>query len=192
MVFRKVVESIDKRHRIPSDRTRPEIRRQSRLRISPALLFRFIPAVIEQTGFRIARARLHPNELLRDIVEGCVLVKGRGVLGVERLAHVQAIEPHLVRINLLVPKATLMRARLRLQLFAQQIGSLLVFLLFSYPIERQQKFSFVDIIEVVVVQLVGFDRALSFTNRSMLRWMKVKYFPSALFSQTFSIPLSST
>src|SRR2546421_8748140 len=107
MVFRKVVESIDERHRVPTDRAGPEIWRQSRLRICPALLFRLIPTVIEKTSFRIARVRFHPDELPCDVIEGRVVVKGSSVLRVERLAHVQAVEPHLVRINLLMPEATL-------------------------------------------------------------------------------------
>jgi hypothetical protein len=46
-------------------------------------------------------------------------VKSGGVLGVERFAHVETVEPHLRRIDLLVPEAAFGSARVRLQLFAQ-------------------------------------------------------------------------
>src|SRR5687768_15029003 len=68
MVLRKVVECVNEGHRVPAHSASPEIWRTSGLRVGPTLLSRLIPAVIEQSGFVVARMALHENELLRDVV----------------------------------------------------------------------------------------------------------------------------
>ncbi len=87
------------------------------MRIGPTLLSRFIPTVIEQSGFVVARMALHQDELLCDVVECGRFVKGDGILGVERFTHVKTVEPHLRRVDLFVPEAAFRSARVRFQLF---------------------------------------------------------------------------
>src|SRR5581483_8023148 len=126
----------DQRHRVPADRARPKLWRQTGLRIRPSLLFRFIPTVIEQTGFRVARMRFPPDELPSDIVERTIFVKGRGVLGIKRLTHVQAVQPHLIGIDFLMPETALVCAGVSSQVLSQLIGSFFVFFFFSDSEER--------------------------------------------------------
>src|SRR2546423_14497532 len=104
MFLGEVVKRIAQRHSVPADSAGPEIRRQACLRVGPTLLLRFIPAVIQQTGSGVARVRLHPGELLRDVVESSVVMKDSCVLCIERLAHIEAVEPHLKWINFLMPE----------------------------------------------------------------------------------------
>src|SRR5436853_6607993 len=118
MIFRKIVERVHERHRVPAHCTPPEIRRVSSLRVCPTLLLGFVPAVIEKPSLRITRVCLHQNELLGYVFKVSVFVKGRGVLSVKWFAHVETIQPHLRRIDFLVPETAFGSSRLRLQLLA--------------------------------------------------------------------------
>ena len=82
------------------------------------------------------------------------------ILGIKRRAHVNAVEPHLVRITLLVPEAALAGAGLGLELFAQKTGGLLVALFVRQAIERQHGPAGINIVEVVVLQSVAPDLPL--------------------------------
>ena len=59
-----------------------------------------------------------------------------------------------------MPEAAFMRARMASQLFAQQVRCLLVFFFLSDSVERQQKFAFVDIVDIVIVKPVSLERAI--------------------------------
>src|ERR1051326_4901562 len=128
-----------------------------RLLVRPALLPRLVPAVREQPRLRVARVLFYQDELPRDVVEVRVFVERRGVLRVERLGHVEAVEPHLRWINLLVPEASLVRARLRPQLFAQKRGGTPVLLLTRDVVESEQKSARHDVVEAVVFRFVSSD-----------------------------------
>lgn len=69
--------------------------------------------------------RGHDDELIHDVVNSLlVLAPGEvphGILGVERLGHVQPVEPHLVRVDLLVPESPVGVAGLRLQLGVERV-----------------------------------------------------------------------
>ena len=121
MILWNEVEDIDERHGIPADGTAPEFLREAGLRIRPLLLVTLVPAVIQQSGFRIARVLFHPDELIHDVVEHGRLFEGGRVLSHERLRHVEAIEPHLPWVALLVPETALLGARVVLHLRAQQL-----------------------------------------------------------------------
>jgi hypothetical protein len=103
---------------------------------------------------------LGQHELFGDVVERCVFMKDGGVFGVKRLGHVQAIEPHLRRIDLLVPKAAFRGARVRPELRAQQTGRLPVFVLFRILIKKQEHSAQLDIIQIVLIDAISPDRAV--------------------------------
>src|SRR5947209_1450527 len=128
--------------------------------ISPTLLSRFVPAVIEQSCLRVSCMTFHQYELVRNVVEVRVFMKRRGVLCIERLSHVEAVEPHLRRINLLMPEAAFRSARVSLQLLAQSISSFLVLLLFSHLVKQKQDSTVKYIVQVVVIEFVGANRSI--------------------------------
>jgi hypothetical protein len=98
---------------------------------------------------------LHQDELLSNIAEGCVVVKRRGIFGIEGLTHVEPVEPHLRGIDLLVPEASVRRPWLLFQLLTQQSGRLLVLFLFGVLVKSKESSAGENIIEVVILQLVG-------------------------------------
>src|SRR5437660_3842099 len=138
MLLWKVIQYIDQSHSVPSDCPAPKVRRLSSPRIGPTLLSGFVPAVIEQARISIARMQVHQRKLFRDVVEICILMQSLRILRVERLGHVQAIKPHLIGIDLLVPEATVGGTRLRLQLGAPELRRTEVLFLGCDTIEQQQ------------------------------------------------------
>ena len=93
----------------------------------------------------------HQDELLRDVVEVGVFVKGCGILGTKRFGHEKAVEPHLRRVDLLVPEAAIGSARVSFQLFAQERGGFAVFFVAGVFIKEQKHSTGENIVEVVVV-----------------------------------------
>ena len=103
---------VHQRHHVPAHGPGPELRRISGSLIGPALLLRLIPSVIEQARVRIARVLVQQCKLLCNIAESLGAMKHRGILGIKRFRHVETVEPHLIRISLLVPESPGRRARL--------------------------------------------------------------------------------
>src|SRR6185503_2295005 len=110
--------------------------------------------VIEQPGLIVARMKLHQDELLRDVVKRSGLVESGGPLRVERFAHEETVEPHLRRIDLLVPEASSRRARVSLQLLAQERRGFAVLLLLRFLVKQQQNAAGKNMIDVVLVDRV--------------------------------------
>src|SRR5512140_2959865 len=98
----------------------------SRLRIRPPLLFAFIPAVIQQSGFWITGVLVDEDELVHDIVVVTGLSGHDRVPGIEWFGHEQSIQPHLIWIDLFMPESPFVRPGLVLQLLPERIGSTLV------------------------------------------------------------------
>src|SRR3989442_12072152 len=105
MFLWKVIQHVDQSHSVPSDGPAPKVRRLSSPRIGPTLLPGFVPAVIEQARISIARMQVHQRKLLRDVVEICILMLSLRILRVERLGHLQSVNTHLLKIDLLVAEA---------------------------------------------------------------------------------------
>ena len=63
--------------------------------------------MVEQAGCRVLRAFLHQQRLIRADLETQGTAELFAVLGADGAAHVQAVQPHLVGIALLVPEASL-------------------------------------------------------------------------------------
>ena len=103
---------------------------------------------------------LYQDDLVSHIVKSFRFVERLGELSVERRRHIDAIKPHLVGINLFVPEATCARTRVRMQLFSQQVGCLLVTLVASLVVQREQRFPLVDLIKVVFFKAICPDIAI--------------------------------
>src|SRR5437773_4730119 len=104
--------------------------------------------------------QVHQRKLLRDVVEICILMQSLRILRVERLGHVQAVKPHLIGIDLLVPEPAVGSTWLGLQLSAQKRGRLEVLFFFRDLIEQQQNSAVEYVVEVVVVKPVRLNRAI--------------------------------
>jgi hypothetical protein len=100
----------------------------------------------------------HQQELPGDVVEGGRLAEGARVLGVERLRHVQPVEPHLLRVDLLVPEAALGRARLRAELRAQRVERPPVARLLGALVQAEEQAALRDLVEVELRDVVALDR----------------------------------
>ena len=87
-------------------------------------------------------------------------LKCRGVLGVKRFAHVEAVEPHLRRVDLLVPEAAFGSARMCLQLFAEEGGGFPVFFLAGGFVKEEEIAAGKNVIDVVLVERVGANGAV--------------------------------
>ncbi len=120
MLLGQIVEHVDQRHRVPTNRAPPEFGRGAGGRVGPALLLGGVPAVIQKASLGVARVLLDQRDLFDDLVVGRRIVEGAAELGQERRGHVRAVEPHLIRINLLVPEAAVHGARLRFELALQE------------------------------------------------------------------------
>jgi hypothetical protein len=75
--------------------------------------------VVVETGLGVVEVLVDEEDLTGDIVEGGGVGEGLAVGGEEGRAHVEAVEPHLVRVTLLVPETALAGARLLGELLAQ-------------------------------------------------------------------------
>ncbi len=80
--------------------------------------------MVVETGFRIVGVFVHQQDLFRHVVEDLALGKDLAVLRVERRAHEQPVEPHLVGIALLVPEAALAGPRLLRELTPEELDGL--------------------------------------------------------------------
>src|SRR5688572_12050610 len=153
MVIWKMLERVHQAHRIPAHRTPPNVRRLTGFLVRPTLLFRFIPAVIKQPGLFIASVLFHPNKLVRNVVP-IVFAENLRVLRIERLAHIEPVEPHLPRVYLLVPKAAFLGSRVRPELRAEKLNDLSILLVSRYAIHRHHRRAGRDVIDVVFLKMI--------------------------------------
>ena len=162
MINRKVIKHIDERHRVPANGTSPEIGRPSRFGISPLLLSAFVVTVIKQARFGIDEVFFDQGELPGNIIKVFRLLIENFVFSVKRRGHVQTVEPHLVRVSLLVPKAVLLCAGLAGELSAERVGGFTVLVATGFGLltQRQQHPSARHIIEVVFIDAVRADAAI--------------------------------
>ncbi len=79
--------------------------------------------MVEQAGVRVASMLIHEGELVNNIVENGGLIENQCILSAKRLGHIKAIQPHLLRIDLLVPETPAFRARLLAELALDELDS---------------------------------------------------------------------
>ena len=114
-----------------------------------------------QARLRIIRMLRHRQEMPDDIRIDRRLQILRKISGsifrIERLGHVQSVQPHLLGIDLLVPETAFRRPRLVDQLVEQHVHRLAVFLLSGQIVKPQQGTSRTDVVGREVGFLVFVD-----------------------------------
>src|SRR5688572_25407057 len=120
------VENVDERHGGPAEPARPDEARAAGLRVRPALLLGLVPGVVVETGARVAQVGARDGELAYRLLDLAVVACRDADAGEERHAHVDAVEPELVGIALLVPEGALRGPRMLGELGRQRSDGRLV------------------------------------------------------------------
>src|ERR1035437_9799313 len=97
---------------------------------------------------------------MSDVRECFRMMEGRGILGVERLRHVETIEPHLVGIALFVPESAGGGSRHMHQIVIEQGGSLGVAWIGSGGVQEQKLAAQQDVVLLEFFRLPGGDGAI--------------------------------
>ena len=121
--------------------------------VAPEHFARIVVGVAVKPRRGVIGMRGHDDELIHDVVDSLlVLAPGEvphGILGVERLGHVQPVEPHLVRVDLLVPESPVGVAGLRLQLGVERVERHLIAHVSRAVVQFEKGASGTDVVEVV-------------------------------------------
>ncbi len=128
--------------------------------IAPVLGFALVPGVIEQTCFFVACVLLDQHDLIDDIVERFGFVETKRIFRKERSCHVDAIEPHLIRIDLLMPKTIDTIAWMHTHLLAQVFNGLAITVVPRALVCTVKQFACVDLVDVVLVGAIGADGSI--------------------------------
>ena len=127
--------------------------------VAPEHFARIVVGVAVKPRGGVVGVRGHDDELVHDVVDS-FLVPGpgevpRGILGVERLGHVQSVEPHLVRVDLLVPEAPVGVAGLLLQLGVERVERHLIAHVARAVVQFEKGAPGTDVVEVVFRLPIG-------------------------------------
>ncbi len=153
----QILNRVHQGHHVPAHSAAPEDGGIAGGFVGPNQLLRFIPAVIQQAGLGIAQMRFADDKLFYDVVERLGLGERGGVFGVERLGHVEAVEPHLLRIFSFVPESAGGRARVIDQLLAQERRGLVILRVLRHAVKKQQLAAEQNIVERIFVRFVSRD-----------------------------------
>ena len=82
------------------------------------------------------------------------------ICNVEGLGHVGAVQPHLPRIDVLVPEVALFGAGLGGQLAADGLDGLAVLFIPKDIVQGEQVFALIHVIQIVLLGVVGLDGAV--------------------------------
>ena len=140
------------------------------LLIGPEHLLGLVPGMAVQASLGVEGALISDADLIDGIVVDLLGVLGLPQVarchGVEGQTHEDAIEPHLIAVDGLVPEHTvLIGAGLVLQLLHERLDGQQVLLLRIELIHAGHEMTGTDLIEVVVLDIVGTDLALLVDHR---------------------------
>src|ERR1700677_100373 len=90
-----------------------------------------------------------------DVIEVFGVMGDGGVLGAEGFGHVDAVQPHLVGVALLVPVAARSGSRLLRELVVEKGGGREIAWVVCYLVEEQKLAAEQDVVELM---LVGLER----------------------------------
>ena len=125
------------------------------LLVGPELRVSLVPSVFPQTGGLVIGALVGLDNLVHHVIEHLHGLFGRkvlcGIVGVERQSHEDAVEPHLIGIDGLVPVDPLFGARLVHKLLEKCLQGFLITLPGSNILHTQNEFGRADIVEVKVL-----------------------------------------
>jgi len=116
--------------------------------------------VVVQAGLLVPHVLFDVHELLVAVNAALHLVVAGLVIHIERLGHVGAVQPDLPGVDVLVPEVALLGAGLGLQLAADDINGLAVFLLAVNVVQGEQVLALIHVVQVVLLGVVGLDGAV--------------------------------
>ena len=112
-----------------------------------------------QAAFK-ARLVKDQRHLLRRQIRPLHLAEGHGKFRQERAGHINAVQPHLLGVELFVPEAALRRRRLTLDLLDEAAAGLLILRLARRLEQPQRRAPHADHIQIVFVRLIGQNLAV--------------------------------
>ena len=108
---------------------------------------------------RIKGMRGRRDELVHDVIDGLFVFDSgevpRSIFGIERLGHVKPVEPHLMRIDLLVPESAVVVAGLLPQLREERVERCFIAHVARTVVQREQRTPRTNVVEIVFRLLVG-------------------------------------
>ena len=127
MFQRDVVEGIDDAGgNMPAVGAAPEVGGEAGGFVGPFLRLAVVVAVEEKARLGIARMCSNELDLRAGFVDEFRVIKRGAGFGHERAGHEDAIEPHLMRVDLLVPESAIRISRLTGDLFEQVFNRFLI------------------------------------------------------------------
>ena len=144
----------------PAHGTQPEVGAAAGDGVGPVHLAALVVAVVVQAGFFVPHVLFDVHELLVAVDAALHLVKAGLVLHVEGLGHVGAVQPHLPRVDVLVPEIPLFGAGLGGQLAADGLDGLAVLFIPKDIVQGEQVFALIHVIQIVLLGVVGLDGAI--------------------------------
>ena len=167
-----ILQGLDECHGIPSHSTPPRMLRLPGLLVTPKLRPHIVISMTEEPrrgvigmfgrGHKLIDNIGYAQRALHRILRHDV---AHHILGIERFAHVDTIEPHLLRITLLMPEAAISDAWLVLQLQEERIHHLAITLLARAFIEFKERTSRADVVDIILLASIAPHRAVGLHNR---------------------------
>ena len=134
-------------------------------RVGPTLLAADVAGMFEQIRLRVVRMAGGHQELIDHVLISIHFIVAIGIFGIEGSTHVHAIEPHLVRIDLLVPETSIGIARLSIELASKQVQCFLVLHIFGLFIDAEKDFPRIHTIKAILFQLIFLDGTVVVDHR---------------------------
>ena len=116
--------------------------------------------MVVQAGLFVPHVLFDIHELLVAVDAALHLVEAGLVLHVERLCHIGAVQPHLPRVDVLVPEVALLGAGLGEQLAADGVDGLAVLLVPVDVVQDEQVLALIHVVQIVLLGVVGLDGAV--------------------------------
>ena len=158
---RQLLEDVHHGHHEPAHAAAPDDRRAAGLRVGPGRVPVLVPRVIEQAGLRVEAVPRGERRLEhRHVVPERRVVEKPAVVHEERLAHVDAVDPHLVRVDALVPEAAVGVLRDAVEGLAHGLRRRPVPRVARAFVQEQHEHAGLDVVEVVGAGLVPAEDAL--------------------------------
>ena len=116
--------------------------------------------MVVQSRFLVVRIFVHQTELRRYILNALVHIVLHGVADIERLCHIQPVQPHLMRVDFLVPETAFLRPRMLRQLHKQTVIGQFPALVRLDVVQHIQERTAVHAVYIEIMHLVRLDIAL--------------------------------
>ncbi|MNC48251.1 hypothetical protein D3C75_973540 [compost metagenome] len=149
LFLREQIQKLRDSQPIPAQRPAPELRRTAGLGIGPGHPLALIPSMVQEPGGLILHMPPHQPLLMQHSFTQAGFAIDIGIFQGEYSGHIEAIQPHLVRVFVLVPVSAFRGPVQRQQQMAQLIGSNPVLRLAGPRMQREQQQSGLNRIQLV-------------------------------------------